>query len=227
MLINHPGIPMIETVAEGIGRVSQIDAVFVGGATTCLYIDDLSLRQVRPTKDVDCTIEVASYTKYSHIENLLRRNGFVNVIGENTPLCRWRYKEVLVDIMPDDESVIGFTNSWYNGGRAHKLPVILPHGKQIFIFPLEYFLASKIEAFEKRGNNDYTASTDIEDIIALLDGITNLDMILNLNNPAVEFVREKFRSFAANDVFIQSFTGHIENADTGRAQRIFDYLKTV
>lgn len=145
MLKNHPSIFMLETVADGIQKIPEIEAVFVGGATTCLYIDDESLGQVRSTMDVDCTIEVVSYSAYSCLEELLRKNGFTNVIDEGVPLCRWKYKGVIVDIMPDDESVIGFTNSWYREGRKSKLLVTLPSGQIIAIFPIQYFLASKIE----------------------------------------------------------------------------------
>lgn len=37
-----------------------------------------------------------------------------------------------------------------------------------------YFLATKIEAFQHRGNQDFLASRDMEDILSLLDGRESL-----------------------------------------------------
>jgi hypothetical protein len=227
MLKNHPSILMIEIAAKGIQSIPELDAVFVGGATTCLYIDDESLGQVRHTKDVDCTIEVTSYSTYCHLEDLLRKNDFKHVSEEGAPLCRWRYQGVIIDIMPDDETVIGFTNSWYREGREHRLGVTLPSGRTIFIFPLEYFIASKIEAFNKRGNGDFYGSKDIEDIITILDGTLHFETILNKENRATDFVKDSFNYFLGNSDFVQSLTGHIDNGDIERAKRIYNYLKLI
>ncbi len=215
---------MLEVAAEGIQSIPGLEAVFVGGATTCLYIDDAAIGQVRPTKDVDCTVEVASYSQYTQLEELLRQHDFKHVTGEDIPLCRWQYHNVMVDIMPDDESVIGFTNAWYKEGRKYKISVSLPSNSVIFIFPLEYFLASKIEAFNKRGNGDFLASKDIEDIVAVLDGTLQLERILNETNNATMFVRDSFKRFIENSDFVQSLTGHVENGDFGRVDRISKYL---
>ncbi len=36
--------------------------------------------------------------------------------------------------------------------------------------PAPYFLATKLEAFDCRGKNDYLMSRDMEDIVTVLDG---------------------------------------------------------
>ena len=56
MIAGH-NLDMIETVAAGLGPLRD-EAVFVGGASTCLHIDDPAAESVRPTDDVDCVIEV-------------------------------------------------------------------------------------------------------------------------------------------------------------------------
>jgi hypothetical protein len=50
----------------------------------------------------------------------------------------------------------------------------IPNGMTIKIFTIAYLLASKIEAFGSRGNNQFYFSKDFEDIIALFNGSLNL-----------------------------------------------------
>jgi hypothetical protein len=86
------------------------------------------------------------------------------------PLCRWQYEGISIDVMPCDESVLGFSNGWYKPGIANSIRYQLPSGRQILIFSTPYLLASKIEAFIGRGGGNFYFSSDIEDIVALLDG---------------------------------------------------------
>jgi hypothetical protein len=88
---------MLEVIAEEIQFLRQFDIIFVGGATTCLYIDDETLGQIRNTNDVDCTVGLTSFIQYSRMEEMLRQRGFKNVVAENAPMCRWSFKGVLVE----------------------------------------------------------------------------------------------------------------------------------
>ena len=90
-------------------------------------------------------------------------------------MCRWQYEDITVDVMPCDESVLGFSNRWYKPGIASSIPCQLPSGRQIRIFSVPYLLASKIEAFIGRGKNSFYYSADIEDIVSLLDGCSLLE----------------------------------------------------
>ena len=76
--------------------------------------------------------------------------------------------------MPCDSSVLGFSNRWYRPGIANSIRYQLPSGRQILIFSTPYLLASKIEAFIGRGGGNFYFSSDIEDIVALLDGRSSL-----------------------------------------------------
>jgi hypothetical protein len=226
VIAHHPSIAMIETAAMAFEQVPGIDVVYVGGATTCLYIDDPALHQVRTTKDVDCTLELATYPQYSTLEKRLRAAGFAHVIDKDAPLCRWAYKGLLMDIMPDDERVIGFSNSWYEEGRKRRISIQLPSHRQIYIFPPEYFIASKIEAFNHRGNNDFYGSKDMEDIINVLDGTTDVKTIPREENRATVFVKRQLAQFLHNQDFMQSLAGHIEHGDTSRIERIVSFIRS-
>ena len=75
-----------------------------------------------------------------------------------------------VDFMPDDEAVLGFTNRWYRDALATALPHTLPDGQRIRLVTPAYFLATKLDAWKGRGQNDALGSRDIEDVLALVDG---------------------------------------------------------
>ncbi|WP_156785488.1 MULTISPECIES: hypothetical protein [Cyanophyceae] len=34
----------------------------------------------------------------------------------DAPLCRWLYQDLIVDIMPCDAKILGFSNRWYQAG---------------------------------------------------------------------------------------------------------------
>jgi hypothetical protein len=92
-------LTMLKCVAEALGDILG-KVVFVGGATTELYVDSSSAPEPRPTQDVDCIIEVATYLSYRELEKELRSKGFENDTADNAPLCRWKYRGTLIDVMP-------------------------------------------------------------------------------------------------------------------------------
>lgn len=83
--------------------------------------------------------------------------------------CRFRFNDVIVDVMASDASILGYANRWYVEGLAQAIPFELPGGRVIRIFKPDYFLATKLEAFSGRGEGD-PYHKDVEDIIILLDG---------------------------------------------------------
>ncbi len=152
-------IEMLQIVADGLGDLRN-KIVFVGGAVAELYADDPASSDIGPTQDVDCTIELSSYKELTEFEEALRTNGFANDNSQGAPICRWIYQDIKVDVMPADEKVLSFNNQWYHGGVGSKISKTLPNGTGIFVFPAEYYLASKFEAHNDRGGNDLRQSHD-------------------------------------------------------------------
>ena len=89
------------------------ELVFVGGSTTALLITDKAAAEVRPTYDVDAIAEISSYAAYADFSERLRRCGFAEDTSEGAPICRWRQKKTILDVMPLDEKILGFSNRWY------------------------------------------------------------------------------------------------------------------
>lgn len=56
--------------------------------------------------------------------------------------------------------------------------------------------------------------------------LTNHSSIIMIEN-AASFVKETFCQYLKDCEFIQSLTGHIENSDSERAERIYNYLKSL
>lgn len=163
----HDNIKRLMIIAEGLGQLRH-EMVFVGGTVTSLYANDMTAPDIRPTTDVDCVTEIATYGSYENLENNLRNRGFINDI-ESGVICRWKYKGETVDVMPDDEKILGFSNKWYKIGIKNKIIYPITDKIQIFIFPVLYFLAAKIEALYSRGGQDWRGSSDFEDIVFVLN----------------------------------------------------------
>ena len=160
-------ITRIKAVNNALTKL-EIPVVFVGGATVSLYTDIDFREEIRPTDDVDVVIEIATFKNFAAIESKLRELGFENDIDSKI-ICRYKYQGLIVDIMPTDEKVLGFSNIWYAPGFKLAVDFAIDKRHVVKIFPVAYFIASKLEAYKSRGNNDGRSSTDFEDIIFVLN----------------------------------------------------------
>jgi len=161
----------IKKIATALGPMNQ-QMVYVGGATVCLYINDPAADDVRPTKDVDITLDIASLNELEAIRMALNQRGFYQT-AEDTVICRFHFEDIKVDLM--NTRAIGWApaNPWFQPG--FKLKETMAIGNQtIQILPLAYFLASKFSAFNGRGAQEARTSHDFEDITYILDNRTDI-----------------------------------------------------
>jgi predicted nucleotidyltransferase len=187
---------MLHTIAEGLDYLLP-GVVFVGGSVTEIYATDAAATEVRPTNDVDCVVELVSYSTFYQLEEQLRKLKFVNDT-EDGIICRWRYAGIKVDIMPVDASILGFTNPWYEKGLLHTFDYKFEDGIVVRLFEPAYFLATKFVALKNRGGNDLRTSSDFEDIIYVLDNRTNLvGELNNADNSVVTFIIEECKQLLA------------------------------
>ena len=103
---------MIRQVAERLGPLRP-KVVFLGGSAAGFHITDSAEPEIRATRDVDIIVEAASIVAYHGLEKTLIELGFFQKIQEDDPICRWYIDDVIVDFMPTDESILGFSNRWY------------------------------------------------------------------------------------------------------------------
>ncbi len=218
-------INMLQTVASGLGDLRD-EMVFVGGAVAELYADDPASSDIRPTQDVDCTIELSSYREHTELEEELRTKGFANDTSRGAPICRWIYQDIKVDVMPTDENVLGFNNQWYPGGVGNKIPKTLPNGTEIFVFSPEYYLASKFEAHNDRGGEDLRQSHDFEDIIYILDNCTSiLEDIRNADEDVKNYLKTECERLFTNDGLSEGIESALPyGSDSDRVEIIEDLI---
>lgn len=91
---------------------------------------------------------------------------------ESGVICRFKHRDsgLVLDLMPTESSILGFTNHWQFEAFAHAAERVLPSGQAIRVVPPPYLLATKLEAFASRGKGDLYGSRDFGDVIALIDG---------------------------------------------------------
>lgn len=193
--------------------------VFVGGATLSLY-RDRPAEEARPTDDVDIIIELIKYEDYANIEEQLRKKGFTNDV-ESGVICRYIVQGIVVDVMPTNEDILGFANRWYVDGFEHSMEHDIDEETTVRIFSPEYFIASKLEAFLDRGNNDGRMSSDFEDIVYVLNNRSTIwDELKEADDELKDFLTITFQKLIEEDVLNEWISGHLEFNE----QRRVDYI---
>jgi predicted nucleotidyltransferase len=148
-----PNLTHLTTAARKLR--SLLDQIaFVGGSVTGLLLTDPGASPIRPTLDIDAIVEIASYPEYVVLQNRLRELGFSE---SREIICRWISDDVVLDLMPTDPSILGFSNRWYQQALKRATKVLLGD-LTIHVISGPYFLATKLAAFRGRGKNDYTTS---------------------------------------------------------------------
>jgi predicted nucleotidyltransferase len=204
----HLSILSIKAVATILKELNQ-KLVFVGGATVALYAPKEISFETRPTDDVDIVVELASYVDYSKLDEELRRFGFRNDI-ESGIICRYKVQGIIVDIMPTNSDVLGFSNCWYSEGFKNAIDVELDEDTIVKIFSPAYFIASKLEAFKDRGGNDYRTSTDFEDIVYVFENCKDLEAnLLNTTESLREYFQIEFSKLLKDSNLEEGIYAHL------------------
>lgn len=218
----------LQKVACGLGDLNE-SVVYVGGAVAELYVSDPAATDIRPTMDVDCVVELASYKKFNELCDLLRKKGFQNDQSPDAPICRWIYQGETVDIMPDDEDVIGFSNKWYHPAIANKESRVLPDDTVIYIFPVTYYVATKFEALAGRGGNDLRTSHDFEDIIYILNSCSDfIEHYKNEKDEALkQYLKEKMKALIARSNIMEEIECALPIGEDDRADYIYEIMNEI
>jgi predicted nucleotidyltransferase len=164
-----PNIASVELLAQALGPLRE-ELVLVGGCAVDLLLTDSAASPTRVTYDVDMVAQVASLAGYHELERQFTRLGFKRDMAQDAPICRWRYNNLEVDLMPALPGILGFANRWYPLAVQSAQRVVLPSGTSIQLITAPVFLATKFEAFADRGKSDLLGSHDMEDIVNVLDG---------------------------------------------------------
>lgn len=225
-----PNLALIEIVADRLGDELREQLVFVGGAVAGLLITDPAMPAIRPTDDVDLIVEVLALSAYHRLETGLRERGFEQDLRPQAPICRWRAGSVAVDVMPTLEHILGFSNRWYPLAIRSALWITLPSGRRIRQISAPAFIATKLEAFDGRGNGDYLFSHDLGDLLAVIDGrAAVLDECRAAAPDLRSWLAERFRQLLATRAFIEALPGHLppDEASQERLPELLDKLRNL
>lgn len=216
---------MIEKVALALGKDLLQEVAFVGGCTTGLLLtDEFSREQVRYTDDVDLIVHVVSHFEWTKLQEHLRGKGFSEDMGEGSVICRMVLGELKVDFMPDTD-VLGFSNVWYPEALKTAEVYSLSEQTSIRLIQPVYFVATKLVAYQDRGNNDPMGSHDIEDILNLFDGRPSIiEELMHASEKLRIYVSERIAELLENGEFEYAVQG-AALGDEAREQELFRRLE--
>ena len=218
MSLQNPNLEILMMAVDQLGDLSD-KMVFLGGCATGLLITDNAAPPIRITKDVDAIVQVYSRGEYYRLSEKLKKKGFSEDTSDGAPLCRWIAKGVVLDVMPTDENILGFSNRWYESAVQEANRFQLPNGNEINLVSPAYFIITKLEAFEGRGKGDYMLSHDIEDIIAVLDGRPELlNEIKDSDRGLAKELKARINDFLGDRKFIDSVYGHMPGDDVSQVR---------
>lgn len=180
-------IQVVERVATVLGEINN-EVIYVGGAIVSLYATDNAADKPRPTKDIDISVQVSSYSQMEVLREKLAAKEIYPASSEKI-LYRYSYEDILIDFIPYEETPLGPTNRWLKPGFEIAYPIQVGN-IEIKILPVCMFLATKWEAFKSRGN-DPRVSHDFEDIIYIIDNNLNLlDDVSVANKDVLNYLKE-------------------------------------
>lgn len=214
----------IAIVARALGDLNQ-RVVFVGGAVAALYVDEVYDEDVRPTYDVDLTVEIASMAELEAFRLALEARGFKQSMFDSVT-CRFRFGEVKVDVMSTNEIGWAPSNRWFASGFQERKSVYI-EGQEVFVLPLHYYIASKFDAYLARGGGSPRTSHDIEDLVWLFDQLDDrlIEQMRYVPEDVRDFLKPFFEAVGSIPKWREAFLVHLPF--DGRDERYRDLLSTM
>jgi hypothetical protein len=213
-------------IANALGELNE-RVVFVGGAVVSLYIDDPAADDVRPTQDIDFSMEIAHLAELESIRESLIQKGFYQT-SEDDVICRFRFEEIKVDVMATRAVGWAPANPWFEAGFNHLVQFDID-GKKISCLSLPYFLASKFAAFYSRGINDPRTSQDMEDIAYILNHRSGLvEEVFASQIDVKQYLRASFQDIIDDPTKQEAILGNLFFEDQElRFKKIMNALKQI
>lgn len=151
-------LDLLDLAAQTLGPLVE-EVVFVGGSSIELWISDRAAPPTRATDDVDVISTVSSRAGYYQLAERLHARGFTEA-SDSSVICRWNHREtgLILDVMPQDEKILGFSNPWYRHAIDTAVERGLPSGVRVRAASPTAIIATKLAAWKGRGKNDMLAT---------------------------------------------------------------------
>jgi hypothetical protein len=105
---------------------------------------------------VDVICRVIARSDDHQMGRQLRQRGFLEDSRPGAPLCRWCTDDLILDLMPTQGEILGFSNRWYPLALDTAQQQAIPSGRSIRIVTAPVFLATKLEASPSASKVDAT-----------------------------------------------------------------------
>jgi predicted nucleotidyltransferase len=193
---------LIDAAAEALGPLWS-DVVFLGGASIHLWVSDPAAPATRATNDVDVISAVGGKVGYYKLGERLRERGFSEA-SDSPVICRWHHSEtgLVLDVMPADANVLGFSNKWYDRAIAMSVELSLSNGMKIRAATPPSIVATKLAAWHGRGNNDMLGSLDLHDVLVLIDGRKELIAEIDQEPVLSHYISNELAALRSDPYFI-------------------------
>lgn len=156
----------------------------------------------------------------------MRKLGFRESQEEGAPRCRWLSDDLILDVMPTDPAILGFSNRWYPPALENAQWFDIGQHR-IRIINAPYFLATKLEAFHNRGKDDMQVSHDLEDVITVIDGRPELLSEISTSPRELrQYLAEELKNLLSNTHFLDAVPGYLL-PDSASQQRISIVLNRI
>jgi hypothetical protein len=207
----------MKAVAERLDGLG-LDYAFLGGSVVGLLLDHPELSPVRATDDVDVVIEVVSQARYAAVEQKLRSLKFDHDMRSGAPRCRWVLGNLTVDIMPAEGDFLGLNTAWFPealfSATLHKV-----RGGTLRVVSPTAFIATKYTAFLDRGEGDYYASHDLEDLLTVIDGREKIaEEVVAADRSLRAYVAKAMATLVSSKDFLEALPGHLPGDAAGQGR---------
>jgi hypothetical protein len=166
-------------------------------------------------------VGISTRAGFSTFEEKLRELGFKNDI-ESKFIGRYKINGIIVDFMPIEENVLGFSNKWYKTGIEQSFLHRIDNDTSIRLMPFHYFIASKIEAHNSRNKADLRTSKDFEDIVYSFDNrLDPLKDMQEARGDVASYLKRELDDFMESPNFDEGVHCHLTPASaSSRFRRI-------
>ncbi len=121
--------------------------------------------------------------------------------------------------MPADAAILGFENRWQGASIPHAVECVLPSAARIRAAPPAYLLATKVEAFNDRGGEDFLGSRDFGDVITLIDGREELIAEVQQSEPELRtYLARELGRLRQHPRFREGLSGLYERTPQARRE---------
>lgn len=194
-------------IARALGGLNR-EVVYVGGAVVGCYINDTAAEDMRPTKDIDLTFKVITAGDLERLRQELVARGFTQR-AEDQVICRFRYEDLMVDVMSTHPIGWAPSNRWFAAGFTQSVAYSLG-AETIRLLPLAYFLATKLEAFFDRGIRDKYVSADLEDIVYLFNYTFDIaERVTSTDKELTAYLGDRLRAIRNDASMTGAISGHL------------------